>query len=552
MVHLPYSGRAMIPRGVPYDEAMRLFRWPKPERFNIGWAVCERHPSEALALIVEQADGGVRHWTFGQLLRASSKLANALAAEAIHRGDRVGVFLSQGAELTICHLACYRMGAVALPLFTLFGEEALEFRLADAEASALITDMSQLAKVLAVRDRLPHLRTLVVIGAGAHGTAFFDWDKLLDLASDRFATVETLAEDPALLIYTSGTTGQPKGALHAHRVMLGSVPPVEQWLSHWPQGNEVMWTPAEWAWIAGLFDALFPAWFYATPVVAHRFAKFDPERAFALLERHKVGVAFVPPTALKMMRQVANPRERWRYGLRAISTGGEAMGEELLAWGRETFGTTISEGYGQTEMNLMLLNSPEWFEVRPGSCGRACPGRKVAIVDGEGHILPTGQEGQIAGWRDDPIVMLEYWHNPDATERKFAGHWLLTGDLGRMDEDGYVYFKSRDDDVITSGGYRIGPGEIEECLMKHPAVAMVGVVGVPDPLRTEIVKAFVQLRPEVAGTDALKVDLANFVKTRLAAHEYPREVEFVSELPLTTTGKIMRRELRRMDAERRD
>ena len=536
----------MIPRGVPYEEAMRRFRWPRPERFNMGRALCERHPAEALALIVEQADGGVRHWTFGQLLRASSRLANALANEGIHKGDRIGVFLSQSAELTICHLAGYRMGAIVLPLFTLFGEEALEYRLANAGASALITDMSQLAKVLAVRDRLPHLKTLIVIGAGAHGAAFLDLHRLLERASDHFATVDTLAEDPALLIYTSGTTGQPKGALHAHRVLIGSIPPVEQWLDHWPQGNEVMWTPAEWAWIAGLYDALFPAWFYGTPVLAHRFAKFDPERAFALLERHKIGVAFIPPTALKMMRQVSNPRQHWQYDLRAVSTGGEAMGEELLSWGRETFGTTISEGYGQTEMNLMLLNAPDWFEVRPGSCGRPCPGRKVAIVDGQGHILPTGTEGQIAGWRDDPIVMLEYWRNPEGTRAKFAGHWLLTGDLGRMDGDGYVYFKSRDDDVITSAGYRIGPGEIEECLMKHPAVAMVGVVGVPDRLRTEIVKAFVQLRPEIAGTDALKADLADFVKTRLAAHEYPRAVEFVAELPLTTTGKIMRRALRRL------
>jgi len=541
----------MIPRGVPYEQAMRQFRWPKPERFNIGRAVCERHPGHALAMIVENADGSVRHWTFGELLRASSRLANALKARGVAPGDRVGVFLSQGAELTLCHLAGYRMGAVVLPLFTLFGEDALEFRLANAEAKALVTDMSQLPKVLAVRDRLPHLKTVVVIGAGAHGAQFLDWDRLLAAASDDFATVDTQAEDPALLIYTSGTTGQPKGALHAHRMMLGCIPAVEQMLSHWPQGNEVMWTPAEWAWIAGLYDALFPAWYYATPVLAHRFAKFDPERAFALLAKHKVGVSFIPPTALKMMRQVHKPQERWDYNLRALFTGGEAMGEELLAWGRESFGTTISEGYGQTEMNLMLLNSPDWFEVRPGSCGRACPGRKVAIVDGEGKVLPAGEEGQIAGWRDDPIVMLEYWRNPEATAKKFAGDWLLTGDLGRMDEDGYVFFKSRDDDVITSGGYRIGPGEIEECLMKHPAVAMVGVVGVPDKLRTEIVKAFVQLRPEIAATEALKADLAGFVKTRLAAHEYPREVEFVAELPLTTTGKIMRRELRRLDAERK-
>lgn len=539
----------MIPRGLPYDEATRAFRWPRPERFNIGRAVCERHPRDALALIVENADASVRHWTFGQLLDGSSRLANALAAHGIGPGDRVAVLLSQSAELTLCHLAGYRMGAIVLPLFTLFGEEALEFRLVDAGASALITDMGQLAKVLAVRERLPHLKTIIAIGAGADGRDLLDWDRLLERASDRFDTLDTRAEDPALLIYTSGTTGQPKGALHAHRMLLGAIPAVEQWLGHWPHGNEVMWTPAEWAWIAGLYDALFPAWFYGTPVLAHRFAKFDPERAFAMLAKHKVGVSFIPPTALKMMRQVGSPRRRWDYALRAICTGGEAMGEELLAWGRETFGATISEGYGQTEMNLMLLNSPDWFEVRPGSCGRPCPGRKVAIVDAQGRVLAPGAEGQIAGWRHDPIVMLGYWRNPEATARKYAGDWLLTGDLGRIDRDGYVFFKSRDDDVITSGGYRIGPGEIEECLMKHPAVAMVGVVGVPDALRTEIVKAFVQLRPEIAATDALKAELAGYVKTRLAAHEYPREVEFVAELPLTTTGKILRRELRRLDAE---
>jgi acetyl-CoA synthetase len=540
----------MIPRGLPYDEAMRRFRWSVPERFNIGRAVCERHEPNTLAMIVENADGSVRHWTFGELLAASSRLANALAAHGVAKGHRVGVLLSQSAELAICHLAGYRMGAVVLPLFTLFGEEAVEYRLGNAEASAVITDMSQLPTVLAVRERLPHLETIIVIGAGTDGAGFLDWERQLATASDRFATVDTHAEDPALLIYTSGTTGQPKGALHAHRMMIGSVPPVEQWLSHWPRGNEIMWTPAEWAWIAGLYDALFPAWFYGTPILAHRFAKFDPERAFAMLAKHRVGVSFIPPTALKMMRQVRRPQDKWNYDVRAVCTGGEAMGEELLAWGRDTFGTTISEGYGQTEMNLMLLNSPDWFEVRPGSCGRACPGRKVAIVDGAGNVLPPDEEGQIAGWRHDPIVMLEYWRNPEATAAKFAGDWLLTGDLGRMDEDGYVYFKSRHDDVITSSGYRIGPGEIEECLMKHPAVAMVGVVGVPDTLRTEIVKAFVQLRPEVAPSEALKADLAAHVRTRLAAHEYPREVEFVAELPLTTTGKIMRRELRRLDAER--
>lgn len=541
----------MIPHGLTYEEAQRRFAWPRPERFNIGRAVCERQPAGALALIVEGADGSVANWTFGDLLKASSRLANALVAQGVRRGDRVGVLLSQSPELAICHLACYRMGAVCLPLFTLFGEEAVEYRLSDAAACAVITDMGQLPKVAAVRARLPDLRTVVAIGAGRHAADFLDWGGLLEAGADSFATLDTAAEDPALLIYTSGTTGQPKGALHAHRMLLGVIPAMQQWADFWPQGNEVMWTPAEWAWIAGLYDALFPAWYFGTPVLAHRFAKFDPERAFHLMHKHRVGASFIPPTALKMMRQVPDPRRRWPVGTRAVYTGGEAMGEELLAWGRDTFGVTISEGYGQTEMNLMTLNSPNWFEVRPGSAGRAAIGRRVAIVDSQGAVLPPGEEGQIAGWRHDPVAMLEYWRNPAATAKKHAGDWLLSGDLGRLDEQGYLFFKSRDDDVITSGGYRIGPGEIEECLIKHPAVAMVGVVGVPDPVRTEIVKAFVQLRPGVEPSEALKSDIAAYVKTRLAAHEYPREVEFMSDFPLTTTGKIMRRELKRIDAERK-
>jgi acetyl-CoA synthetase len=541
----------MIPQGVSYEEAQRRFQWRIPERYNIRRLVCERHPAQALALIVENADGAVRSWTYGDLARASARLANALDGLGVGRGDRVGVFLSQSAELVVAHVAIYGMGAVTLPLFTLFGEEAVEYRLQNAGARAVITDMTQLPKVLAVRPRLPDLKHVIVIGAGRHAGDFLDYDTLLAAASDSFSTVDTHREEPALLVYTSGTTGQPKGALHAHRMLEGVIPAVQQWADFWPRGNEVMWTPAEWAWIAGLYDALFPALYFGTPVLAHRFAKFDPEKAFHLLEKHRVGVSFIPPTALKMMRQVEAPRRRWAYEVRSVFTGGEAMGEELLQWGRDTFGGTISEGYGQTEMNLMTLNSPNWFDVRPGSAGRACIGRKIAIVDSQGNLLPPGEEGQIAGWRHDPVVMLEYWRNPEATAKKYAGDWLLTGDVGRLDADGYLFFKSRDDDVITSGGYRIGPGEIEDCLMKHPAVALVGVVGVPDKVRTEIVKAFVQLRPDVAPSAALKADIAAYVKTRLAAHEYPREVEFVSEFPLTTTGKIMRRELKRLDAERK-
>ena len=348
----------MLPLGRDYERAHADFRWPSTARYNIAREVCTRHPAAMLALIVENADGSVRDWTFGEIDRASARLANALAAKGVRRGDRVGIFLSQSAELAIGHLACYRMGAIALPLFTLFGEEAVEYRAGNAGIRALLTDTSQLPKVQAVRGRLPELETVIVIGAGRDGADFLDYDRLVAAASDSHAVLDTSGEDPALLIYTSGTTGQPKGALHAHRMLQGVIPSVQQWADFWPRGNEVMWTPAEWAWIAGLYDSLFPAWYFGNPVLAHRFAKFDPERAFHLLAKHNVGAAFIPPTALKMMRQVERPRARWNYRTRGVYTGGEAMGSELLQWGTETFGVTLSEGYGQTEMNLMLLNCP--------------------------------------------------------------------------------------------------------------------------------------------------------------------------------------------------
>jgi acetyl-CoA synthetase len=401
-----------------------------------------------------------------------------------------------------------------------------------------------------LRAVLPQLQTVIVTGDHAPA-GVLRFDDLLRDARGEFTPADTGLDDPALIIYTSGTTGNPKGALHAHRVLRGHLPGVELPHEFFPQHDDLFWTPADWAWIGGLLDVLLPSWHHGVPVLAHRARKFDPEYAFELLAKHGVRNAFFPPTALKLMRQVKAPRERYNYALRSIGSGGETLGGEMLSWGQEAFGLTINEFYGQTECNLVLGNCAGLMDVCPGSMGRAVPGHEVAIIDDTGRVLSDGQHGHIAVRRPDPVMFLEYWNNPQATQEKFIGDWLLTGDLGKRDSEGYFWYLGRTDDVITSGGYRIGPAEVEDSLLKHPAVAMAAVIGSPDPIRTEVVKAFVVLADGTSPTHELTRQIQEHVKHQLAAHEYPREIEFVKELPLTTTGKIIRRELRQREIERK-
>jgi acetyl-CoA synthetase len=532
----------MLKETSSYDELYRDFRWDIPAHFNIASACCDRHAdgSNRLALIYVDEDGGERRTSFDELRAHSSRFANVLKEDGLARGDRVAVFLSQSLELPIAHLAAFRAGLISVPLFSLFGEDALQFRLANSGAKAVVTDESGLRKIAKIRDRLPELKSIFVIGPAPAGAKSF-WSEL-ERASERFPTVETSSEDRAIIIYTSGTTGNPKGALHAHRVLLGHLPNVEMAHDFFPKPGDAMWTPADWAWIGGLFDVLFPAWYHGVPVIGHRAKKFEPEAAMELMARHAVRNVFLPPTALKLLRQAQVKHRGVR--LRSIFSGGESLGAELLDWVRATFGIEAHEIYGQTECNLVIGNNAKLFPIRPGSMGKATPGFDVRIVDGKGRQLPRGERGVIGVRQPNPVTMIEYWRNPEATKKKFAGGFLLTGDLGREDEDGYFWYMSREDDVITSAGYRIGPSEIEDTLLKHPAVALSAVVGVPDPIRTEAVKAWIVLRPGFAPSEQLAREIKDFVKGQLAAHEYPRHVEFADSLPMTATGKVLRRELR--------
>ena len=535
----------MLPHIHDYDALCRQFRWRIPDEYNIGVDVCDRWAEadpDRLAILHVQADGRADEIGFGALRAASNRLANTLRAHGIGRGDRVGILLPQVPEAAIAHIATYKLAAVALPLAILFGTEALTYRLQNAGARVVVTNAQGLAKLAAIRDQLPGLDLVLSIDGAGDGAA--DFHALLERASDGFAPEITTADDPAMMIYTSGTTGPPKGALHGHRVVLGHLPGIEMPHEFFPQAGDRLWTPADWAWAGGLLNALLPSLHHGVAVVARKFEKFDPEEAYALMARSRVRNAFFPPTALRMMRAVPPPQGRHDVRLRTLGSAGEALGAETFEWGRQAFGVAINEYYGQTECNLVLASSALLGVSRAGAIGKPVPGHVVAVIRPDGSVCAPGELGQIAVQRPDPVMFLEYWGNPAATAAKFLGDWMTTGDQGVTDQDGYVTFVGRDDDVITSSGYRIGPAEIEDCLLGHPAVALAAAVGKPDPLRTEIVKAFVTLKPGFAPSDALAADIRAFVRTRLSAHEYPREVAFIAEMPMTTSGKVIRRLLR--------
>jgi len=535
-----------------YREIYDAFRWRVPERFNMAVACCDRWAAapDRVALIHEQPDGAVRRYTFRDIREASLRVANLLVGLGLTRGDRVLLLLGQRPETAMLNLGAWRAGMISVPCSVLFGADAIQYRLELSGARLLVTDAPNLPKVLEIRDRVPALTHVLCVDGPESGVG--DFHALLGRARAAFATVDTLAEEPAFICFTSGTTGPPKGTLHAHRALLGHMPCVELQHDFFPQPGDLQWSPADWAWLAGLMDVLMPSWFHGVPVLAFRSIGFDPEQAYRMMAKHRVRNTLLVPTMLRLMRHVPQPRARFDLALRSLVSGGETVGQELIEWAGATLGVRINEAFGQTECNLVLGHNEAVMRPKPGALGLAMPGHVGAIVDADGRELPPGEVGQIAFKRPDPVMLLRYWQNPEATAEKFAGDWLLTGDLGLRDEDGYFWYRGRADDVITSAGYRIGPGEIEEALVRHPAVRLAAVIGVPDPVRTESIKAFLVLAEGYTPTLALEGEIRDFVRARLARHEYPREIEFVESLPTTTTGKIMRRELRDRERRRRE
>ena len=541
-----------------YAEIHAAWRWEVPPDFNIAHACCGRWAGDRarFALYWEDEDGARAAYTFWDLQQQANRLSNALRAAGVGRGDRIALILPQRPETVVTHLAGYQLGAVIVPLSFLFGPEALEYRLRNSAAKVAIVDGQSLPNLAPIRDRCPQLERVIGV-AGAHADNGVAWEDFIGGASRRFTPIATRAADPALLIYTSGTTGPPKGALMPHSCIIGNLPGFIHSHDGYPQPGDLFWSPADWAWTGGLMDALLPALYFGQPIVGYR-GRFDPERAFRLIERYQIRNTFLFPTALKlMMKAFPQPRDVFDIEFRSMMSAGEAVGTTVFEWARDSLGVTINEMFGQTEMNYIVGNSHRLWPAKPGSMGRPYPGHRITLIDDAGREVPRGEPGEVAVHRiapdgtPDPVFFLEYAGNPEGTRAKFAGDWCRTGDVATMDEDGYLWYQGRADDMFKAAGYRIGPSEIENCLVRHPAVANAAVVPSPDETRGNVVKAFVVLAPGHVPDAALEEDLAQHVRRFLAPYEYPKEIEFIDALPMTTTGKVQRKVLRERERERK-
>jgi len=550
-----------------YEAMYQGFRWKIPAQLNIEALICSRWAREPgrVAIYYENDSGKKSVWTYRDLHLAANRLANALRELGVERGDRVAIVLPQRPITAVAHIALYRLGAIAMPLSILFGPDALAFRLADSEACGLIADASALH---ALRMARPDNIRFVAVASDEQGVDpldpvddEYDVQDLIDHGHPRLTPVKTLAYEPAQLLYTSGTTGPPKGALIPHRALIGNLPGFVASQNWYPDQAACFWSPADWAWTGGLMDALLPCLYFGQSILAYK-GRFSGEKAYDLLERYRISHAFLFPTALKaMLKCNPDPLKEHELRLKAIMSAGESVGPTLYDWSEQALGVRLNEMFGQTEMNYVVGNCSRYWSVRPGSIGRPYPGHRVSLIDDSGEEVPVGTLGELAVNRydihnhPDPVFFIEYWRNLKASEDKFSGDWCRTGDLASKDSDGFLWYAGRSDDMFKSAGYRIGPGEVENCLLQHPDVANVAVVPKPDGERGNLVKAFVVLsepekHPSSADRRRLMLDLQAQVRDRLAPYEYPKEIEFVESLPMTTTGKVQRVVLRQLEQDR--
>lgn len=510
-----------------WAQAARRFALPDATQYNIA-ADCLRASPDKVAIITVNGNA-LHHTTYRHLDDASARFASLLTAAGIRRGDRVAVKLPQGVAMATAVLGTLRLGAILVTISGVVGRDAAAHRLHDSGSKVLVCHGDPTENDLASQSGA----RLIRVGPG--------W---LDTFVPAAAFADTRRDDPALLLYTSGTTGMSKGVLHAHRVLLGHHATDLGW-DH-VRAGDVAYSPVDWAWGGGLFLGLLSPLAYGMSVVAFRESRFDPARVVDVMGRTGVTVGLFPPTALRAMRRspALGGRASSKLRVRALITGAEAVEPELLEWARDEWGLSINNAFGQTEANILFGHSHVLGDLPTDTLGLPYPGHQIAVLDHRHNPVPPGVTGEIAVRADDPVCMLEYWNNPEATAAKFANGWLLTGDSGEVDEEGRLVYRGRSDDLIKSGGYRVGPAEIEAAMFTHPAVDRCAAVGIPDDQRGQRIVAYVVLATGHLPTDDLTAELKQLVRTRVGAHAYPRLLRYVDALPLTSTGKINRRALR--------
>ncbi len=527
-----------------YEEMCAAHRWEVPERYNIARDVCDKHERGRLAMVWEDWRGKERRVSFGELQDLSNRFANVLDAIGVERGDRVATLLPSLPETAAVFLGTYKHGAILLSMSVLYGDSGIEHRLRDSQAKVVVTDAAN-------RHRIPvGIVEQVVVMDGRGEASDVDFGEAMGRASDSYEVVDTGADDPAQLYYSSGTTGAAKGILHAHRYLLAHE---EFEFCHDVRDGELFHGSGEWAWAAGICPLLGPWRYGAVALVQARKAGYDPEEHLSFLSKHGVQNMFTTPTALRAMTGVADAGTSHPMPeLRVTCSAGEPLNPEVIRWFRDQYGITVLDYYGLTESYPLCGNFPT-VEVREGSMGRPMPGWEVAILDEDEQPLGPGERGEIClRARTNPHYPLGYWNRPDSdTEEVFGGDWFHTKDAAELDEDGYVWYAGRADDVIISAGYRIGPFEVESACVEHPAVKEAAAVASPDPRRGDIVKAFIVLASGHSPSDELASEIKRHVRERHSAYAYPREIEFVGDLPKTLTGKIRRVELREQERERK-
>src|SRR4051794_19437318 len=483
-----------------YDEVVAAHEWHVPERYNIAADVCDKHPRDKLAMVHEHHSGAVREVLWGELQDLANQAAHVLRANGVGPGDRVAVVLPPTPETASVFFGTWKLGALLLSMSVLYGDDGIRHRLADSTPTVLVTDRANAA-------RFEHPKILVID------------DGLLDGAPTDAIATDTAADDPAQLYYTSGTTGMAKGIVHAHRYLLAH----EEFVyCHEVQESERFHGMGEWAWAAGIAPLLGPWRLGATQYVYQREGGFDPHKQLDFLSRHEVTNVFTTPTAMRSMMGISDAGTRYPQKFRRVCSAGEPLNPEAIRWFRDQYGLTVLDFYGLTESYPLVANYP-WMDVREGSMGRPMPGWDVQILDEDENPVAQGERGEIClRARSNPHYPLGYWNNEEASKETFGGDWFHTKDAATMDEDGYVWYAGRADDVIISAGYRIGPFEVESACLEHPAVAEAAAVAVPDQRRGQIVKAFVVLAEGHDASDELGKEISTFVRERHSAYAYPR------------------------------